>query len=94
LTRSRGAWRASRLQRSSVASSGHQDKIITAGGWRNGIASEILGGFRRFFYGAKLVKICITQGFIAMPTVEKHIGIGALCDGASALAKLGFVKAC
>jgi hypothetical protein len=33
------------------------------------------------------------QGLVAIPSVEEHVIIGAFCDGASALAELGFVKA-
>jgi hypothetical protein len=94
LTRSGGAWRASQLQRSSVASSRRQDKVIAAGRRRNGVVSKILGGFLRFFCGAGLLEVHAIQGFVTIPSIEKHIGLGTLGDGASALAELDFVEAC
>jgi hypothetical protein len=93
-TRSGGARRASRLQRSSVASSRRQDKVIAAGGRRNGVVSEILGGSLRFFHGVGLLEVHAIQGFITIPSVEKHIGVGTLGDGTSVLAELDFVEAC
>jgi hypothetical protein len=71
-----------------------QDELIATRGWRNGVVSEILGGFLRFFHGAKLLEVHAIQGFITVPSVEKHVGLGALSDGTSALAKLDFVDAC
>jgi hypothetical protein len=93
-TRSGGARRASRLQRSSVASSRCQDKVITTGARRNGVISEILGGFLRFFHGAGLLEVHAIQGFITIPSVKKHVGLGTLGDGTSALVELDFVEAC
>jgi hypothetical protein len=46
----------------------------------------------RFFRGAGLFEIHAIQGLVAIPSVEKHVGFGTLCDGASALAELGFVE--
>jgi hypothetical protein len=94
LTQSGGAWRASRLQLSSVASSSCQDEVVAAGGRRNGVVSKILGGLLRFFHGAGLFEVHAVQGLIAIPSVEKHVGLGTLCDGASALVELGFVEIC
>jgi hypothetical protein len=53
-----------------------------------------LGGLLRFLRGARLFEIRVVQGLVAIPSVEEHISIGTLCDGASALAELGFVEAC
>jgi hypothetical protein len=94
LTWSGGAWRASRLQRSSVASSRCQDEVIATGGRRNGVISEILGGFLRFFRRAGLLEVHAIQGFITIPSVKKHVGLGTLGDGTGALAELDFVEAC
>jgi hypothetical protein len=94
LTQSGSAWRASRLQRSSIASSRRQDKVIAAGGWRNGVVSKTLGGFLWLFRRARLFEVHAVQGLIAIPRVEKHVGLGALRNGASALAKLGSIKTC
>jgi hypothetical protein len=94
LTWSGGAWRASRLQRSSVASSRCQDEVIATGGRRNGVISEILGGFLRFFRRAGLLEVHAIQGFVTIPSVEKHIGLGTLSDGTGTLAELDFVEAC
>jgi hypothetical protein len=94
LTWSGGAWRASRLQWSSVASSRCQDEVIATGGWRNGVINEILGGFLRFFRRARLLKVHAIQGSVTIPSVEKHVGLGTLGDGIGALAELDFVKAC
>jgi hypothetical protein len=71
-----------------------QDEVVAAGGRRNGVVSEILGGLLRSFRGAGLFKIHAVQGLVAIPSVEKHVGLGTLCDGASPLAELGFVKTC
>jgi hypothetical protein len=68
LTRSGGAWRANRLQWSSVASSRRQDEVITAGGRRNGVVSKILWGFLRFLRGAGLFEVHAIQGFITVTT--------------------------
>jgi hypothetical protein len=57
LTRSGGAWRASRLQRSSVASSRCQDEVIATGAWRNGVIGEIPWGFLRLFRRAGLLEV-------------------------------------
>jgi hypothetical protein len=94
LTQSGGHWRASRFQRSSIASSSCQDEVVAAGGRRDGVVSEILGGLLRLLGGAGLFKICAVQGLTAIPNIEEHVSIGTLCDGASALAELGFVEAC
>jgi hypothetical protein len=94
LTRSGGAWRASQLQQSSVASLRCQDEVIAAGGQRNGVVSKILGGFLRFFHGARLLEVHAIQGFVTIPSVKKHVGLGTLGDGASVLAELDFVEAC
>jgi hypothetical protein len=69
-------------------------KSSPLGGRRNGVVSKILGGFLRFFRGARLLKVHAIQGFITIPSVEKHVGLGTLGDGASALAELDFVEAC
>jgi hypothetical protein len=92
-TRSGSAWRANRLQWSSVASSRRQDEVIAAGGRRNGVVSEILGGLLRFLRGAGLFEVHAIQGFITIPSVEKHVGLGTLDNSASALVKLDFVEA-
>jgi hypothetical protein len=94
LTRSGGVWRASRLQRSSVAGSRRQDKVIATGGRRNGVVSKILGGFLRFFCGSGLLEVHAIQGFVAILSVEKHIGLGTLGDGTSVLVELDFIEAC
>jgi hypothetical protein len=94
LTQSGGHRRAGRLQQSSVASSSCQDEVITAAGRRNGVVSEILGGFLRHICRARLLEIYIVQRLVTLPSVEEHVGISTLCDGASTLAKLGLVEAC
>jgi hypothetical protein len=94
LTQSGGARRASRLQRSSIASSRRQDEVIAAGGRRNGVVSKILRGFLRFFRRAGLLEVHVVQGFVTIPNVEKHVGLGTLGDGTSVLAELDFVEAC
>jgi hypothetical protein len=94
LTRSGGAWRASRLQRRSVASSRCQDKVIATGGWWNGVTSEILGGFLRLFRRAGLLEVHAIQRLVAIPSVEKRVGLGTLSNGTGALAELGLVEAC
>jgi hypothetical protein len=94
LTWSGGAWRASRLQRSSVAGSRCQDEVIATGERRNGVISEILGGFLRFFRRARLLEVHAIQGFVTIPSVEKHVGLGTLGDGTSVLAEFDFVEAC
>jgi hypothetical protein len=94
LTRSGGAWRASRLQWSNVASPRCQDEIIATGGRWNGVVSEILGGFLRFFRRARLLEVHAIQGFFTIPSVEKHVGLGTRGDGTGALAELDSVEAC
>jgi hypothetical protein len=94
LTQSGGHRRAGRIQRSSIASSSCQDEVVVAGGRRNGVVSEILGGFLRCFCRAGLLEICIVQRLVTLPSVKEHVGIGTLRDGASTLAKLSLVKAC
>jgi hypothetical protein len=93
LIQSRGAWRASRLQRSNVASARGQDEIITAGGWRNGVASEILGGLLRLFRRAGFLEVHAAQRLVAIPSVEKPVGLSTRSNGAGASAELGSVKA-
>jgi hypothetical protein len=94
LTRSGGTWRASRLQRSNVTSSRCQDEVIATGGRGNGVISEILGGFLRLFRRAGLLEVHVIQGFVTIPSVEKHVGLGTLGDGTGVLAELDFVEAC
>jgi hypothetical protein len=94
LIQSGGAWRAIRLQRSNVASTRGQDEIITAGGWWNGVTNEILVGFLRLFRRAGFLKVHATQRLIAIPSVEKRVGLGTRSNGTGALAELGLVKAC
>jgi hypothetical protein len=92
LTQSGSTQRASRLQQSSIASSRRQDKVVAAGGWRNRVISKTLGGFLGLFRRARLLGVHTVQGLIAVPRVEKHVGLGAFRNGASALAKLGSLK--
>jgi hypothetical protein len=92
LTQSGGAWRAGRLQRGSVASPSCQNEVIAAGGQRDGVVSGILGDFLRRLYRAGLLKICIVQGLVTLPSVEEHAGVGTFCNSAGALAKLGLVE--
>jgi hypothetical protein len=94
LIQSGGAWRASRLQRSSVASTRGQDEVITAGGRQNGVTSGILGGFLRLLRGAGFLEVRATQRFVTIPSVEKRVGLGTRSDGTGASAELGSVKAC
>jgi hypothetical protein len=94
LAQSGGHRRAGRIQRSSIASSSCQDEVVTTGGRRNGVVSEILGSFLRYLRRAELFKIHTIQGLVAIPSIEEHVSIGTLCDGASTLAELGFVEAC
>jgi hypothetical protein len=94
LIQSGGAWRASRLQRSNVASARGQDEVIAAGGWWNGVTSGILGGFLRLFRRAGLLEVHAIQRFVTIPSIEKRIGLGTLSNGTGALAELGFVQAC
>jgi hypothetical protein len=68
----------------------YQDEVVAAGGRRNGIVSEILRGLLRLLGGAGLFEIRAVQGLVAIPSVEEHVSIGTICDGASALAELGF----
>jgi hypothetical protein len=94
LIQSGGAWRASRLQRSNVASARGQDEIITVGGWWNGVTSEILGGFLRLFHRARFLEVHATQRLIAIPSVKKRVGLGTRSNGTGASVELGSVKAC
>jgi hypothetical protein len=94
LTRSGGTWQASRLQRSDVTSPRCQDEVIATGGRRNGVVSEILGGFLRLFRRARLLEVHAIQGFVTIPSVKKHVGLGTLSNSTGALAELGFVEAC
>jgi hypothetical protein len=71
-----------------------QDEVVAAGGRRNGVVSKVLGGFLRYLRRAGLFEIRTVQGLVAIPSVEEYVSIGTLCDGASALAELGFVEAC
>jgi hypothetical protein len=94
LTQSGGAWRAIRLQRSSVASARCQDEVIAAGGRWNGVTSEILGSFLRLFRRAGLLKVHAIQRFVTIPNVEKRVGLGTHSNGTGALAEFGSVEAC
>jgi hypothetical protein len=69
-----------------------QDEVVAAGGRRNGVVSEILRGLLGYLRGAGLFEIRVVQGLIAIPSIEEHVGIGTLRDGASTLAVLGFVE--
>jgi hypothetical protein len=66
LTQSGGAWQASWLQRSSVASLRCQDEVIATGGWWNGVTSKILGGFLRLFHRAGLLEVHAIQRFVTI----------------------------
>jgi hypothetical protein len=94
LIQSGGAWRASRLQRSNIASARGQDEVIAAGGWWNGVTSEILGRFLRLFRRAGLLEVHAIQRFITIPSVEKRVGLGTRSNGKGVLAELGSVEAC
>jgi hypothetical protein len=48
----------------------------------------------RYLRRARLFEIRIVQGIVAIPSIEEHVSIGTLCDGAGTLAKLGLVEAC
>jgi hypothetical protein len=48
----------------------------------------------RFFHRAGLLKVHAIQGFITIPSAEKHVGLGTLGDGTGTLAELDFVEAC
>jgi hypothetical protein len=48
----------------------------------------------RFLRGARALEVHAIQGFVTVPSVEKHIGLGTLGDGTSMLAELDFFKAC
>jgi hypothetical protein len=48
----------------------------------------------RFLRGAGPLEVHAIQGFITIPSVEKHAGLGTLDDGTSTLAELDFVEAC
>jgi hypothetical protein len=93
LTQSRGAWRAGRLQWGSVAGPSCQNEVIAARERRDGVVSGILGGFLRSPCRAGLLEIRIVQRLIALTSVEEHVGIDTLCNGAGTLAKLGLVEA-
>jgi hypothetical protein len=63
------------------------------GGRWNGAISEILGGFSRLFRRAGLLEVHAIQGFVTIPIVEEHVGLGAFGDRTGALAELDFVEA-
>jgi hypothetical protein len=94
LIQSGGAWRAIRLKRSNVASARGQDEIVTAGGWWDGATNEILGGFPRLFRRAGFLEVHATQRLVAIPSIEKRVGLGTRSNGTGASAELGSVKAC
>jgi hypothetical protein len=48
----------------------------------------------RLFRRAGLLEVHTIQGFVTIPRVEKHVGLGILGDRTGALAELDFVKAC
>jgi hypothetical protein len=92
LTQSGVAWRAGRLQRGSVASPSCQNKVITAGGRRDGVVSGILEGFLRHLCRARLLEIRLIQGLVTLLGIEEHAGVGTFCNSTCALAKLGLVE--
>jgi hypothetical protein len=48
----------------------------------------------RLLHGARPLEVHAIQGFVTVPSIEKHIGLGTLSDGTSMLAELDFVEAC
>jgi hypothetical protein len=54
---------------------------------------EILRGCLGLFRRARLLEVHAIQGFVAIPSVEKHVGLGARGDGTGALAELNSVEA-
>jgi hypothetical protein len=93
LAQSGGCWRTSWLQRGSITSPSRQNKVIAAGGRRDGAVSRIFGGLLRHLYRAGLFKVHIVQGFVTFPGVIELAGIGALRNGVSTPAELGLVEA-
>jgi ubiquinone biosynthesis protein COQ9 len=89
----KGDRRFSRLQRGSVAGPSRQHEIVIAGRWGNGAISRFLGSLLRHHRKAGFCEICIIQGLITatFSHAEELIGVGALRNGASTLANLGFV---
>jgi hypothetical protein len=48
----------------------------------------------RLFRRARLLEVHTIQGFVTIPSVEKHVGLDTLGDHTGALAELDFVEAC
>jgi hypothetical protein len=48
----------------------------------------------RLFRRARLLEVHAVQGFVTIPSVEKHVGLGTLNNRTGVLAELGFVEAC
>jgi hypothetical protein len=48
----------------------------------------------RLFHRAGLLEVHTIQGFVTIPSVEEHVGLGTLGDRTGALAELDFVEAC
>jgi hypothetical protein len=86
LAQSGGGRRASLLQQGSIASPSCQNKVIAAGGWRDGVVSQIFGDLLRHLCGAGLFEVHIVQRFITFTGVIELAGVGALCNGAGTLA--------
>jgi hypothetical protein len=63
--------------------------------WGDGAISRFFGSLLRRHRKSGLYEICIIQGLIiaTFSRVEELVGVGALHNGASTLAKLGFVDA-
>jgi hypothetical protein len=93
MAQSGGDRRASRLQWGSITSPSRQNKVIAAGGRRDGAVSQVFGVLLRHLCRAGLFKVHIVQRFITFPRVIELTGIGALCNGAGTLAELGLVEA-
>jgi hypothetical protein len=58
------------------------------------LSARSSGGFLRLFRRARLLGVHTIQGFVAIPSVEKHVRLGTLGDRTGALAEVGFVEAC
>jgi hypothetical protein len=69
------------------------NKVITARGRGDGTARQILEGLLRHLCGAGLFEVHTVQRFVTLPDVKEFAGVGALCNGAGAQAKLGLVEA-
>jgi hypothetical protein len=93
LAQSGGGRRASQLQQGSIASPSCQNKVIAAGGWRDGAVSRIFGGLLGHLCGAGLFEVHTIQRFVAFTSVIELAGVGALCNGAGVLAELGLIEA-